>query len=69
MELLVLSSVIEMHQKHLKEIVAKSNQLIENFQTLNKFVNELVEKINQLDDGIMELAREVYKNEIQEEPF
>jgi hypothetical protein len=36
---------------------------------LNKFVNELVEKINQLDDGIMELAREVYKNEIQEEPF
>jgi uncharacterized protein YoxC len=66
MELLVLSSVIEMHQKHLTEIVAKSNQLIENFQTLNNFVNELVKKINEMDDGIMELAREVYKNEIEE---
>jgi len=68
MELLVLSSVIEMHQKHLKEIVAKSNQLIENFQTLNNFVNELAEKINEINDEMMELAREVYKNEI-EEPF
>jgi uncharacterized coiled-coil DUF342 family protein len=66
MELLVLSSVIEMHQKHLKEIVAKSNQLIENFQTLNNFVNELAKKINEMNDEMMELAREVYKNEIEE---
>jgi peptidoglycan hydrolase CwlO-like protein len=66
MELLVLSSVIEMHQKHLNEIVAKSNQLIENFQTLNNFVNELAKKINEMNDEIMELAREVYKNEIEE---
>lgn len=55
-----LSDVVMMHQKHLKEIVEKSNQLIDNVQTMNDFINTLVKKLNQMDEEIMELAREVY---------
>ena len=68
LEIFKLSEIVHMHQEHLVEIVAKSNQLIENFQILNEFVNKLVDKINEMDSEILELARKVFENSV-EEPF
>lgn len=67
MELCELSDAVKMHQKHLQEIVEKTNQLIDNFKTMNDFINTLVKKVNEMDDEIMELAREVYGK--TKEPF
>jgi uncharacterized protein YoxC len=66
LEIFKLSEIIHMHQKHLVEIVAKSNQLIDNFQILNEFVNKLVDKINEMDSEIMELARKVFEDGVEE---
>jgi hypothetical protein len=56
------SDIVKMHQKHLKEIVEKTNQLIDNFKIMNDFINSLVKKVNEMDDEIMELARKVHDN-------
>ena len=56
------SDIVKMHQKHLKEIVEKTNQLIDNFKIMNDFINSLVKKVNEMDDEIMELARKVHAN-------
>lgn len=68
MEIFKLSEIVHMHQEHLVEIVFKSNQLIDNLQILNEFVNKLVDKINEMDSEIMELARKVFEGS-EEEPF
>jgi uncharacterized protein YoxC len=68
LEIFKLSEIVHMHQEHLVEIVAKSNQLIDNLQILNEFVNKLVDKINEMDSEIMELARKVFEDGVKE-PF
>ena len=62
MEFWELSDIVKMHQKHLKEIVEKTNQLIDNFKIINDFINTLVKKVNEMDEEIMELARKVSDN-------
>lgn len=57
-----LTDIVKMHQIHLKEIVEKTNQLINNVETMNNFVNSLVTKINDMNEEIMELARKVYSD-------
>jgi len=62
MEYWELSDIVKMHQKHLKEIVEKTNQLVDNFKIMNDFINTLVKKVNKMDEEIMDLARQVYVN-------
>lgn len=62
MEYWELGDIVKMHQKHLKEVVEKSNQLIDNFKIMNDFINSLVKKVNEMDEEIMELARKVHDN-------
>ena len=64
-----LSETVKIHHAYLKEIVATLNQIMDKTEKLAEFTNVLCQRLNQADDDIMELARDVYKNEATEGPF
>ena len=61
-----LAETVKIHHAYMQEIVKTLNQMMDDTKAIKDFINLLVQRINEAEDDIMEIARKVYNNPLAE---